>query len=296
MIDVFRDESMTAVFGVTYDQADNGWRIDQDEKVFSKCTGEARPANRPMNARGINLGQFQRPLPREYPQEFQQYRELIREAFGGSPGRFEPAAVIRYVQGVRQQITLANSELSSGASAAPMLEAFEQLQRNRARNNQQLAMLRPNERELADRYLSERQSELAPQIADEWLRGAANDAQTLDSAQKLETTHRQMTQILGKLDAAHRDAANAAYNRLLDADILHPIEAETAKLKSLPGSWEGAAVERVGSLVLKHVRRVSVFRCLSYGHVSVRRCPNAHLLAAFGFMGRQGFRDAGTIA
>jgi hypothetical protein len=240
MIEIFRDEYMKAVFGTTYDQTDNRWRIDQYENVFSPCLGEFRPRGRAINIGGFNLAGHQHRLPPEYPQQFGQYRELISQAFQGLPGRYEPTTVTRYVQGVRQQIGLANSEMTSAATAAPTLDSFKQLGENRSGISQQLALLRPAERDLVSQYLSRRQSEMAPAIIESWIHNAEQDPKAPESAQALQAGRRGMSEVLGKLDPSARASADASYERLIEADISQAVGDETAKLASFPATWEGA--------------------------------------------------------
>ena len=252
-IAVFRDDNMLAVFGRRYDDLDNRQRIDLMEKVVGKCTGEARseprqPMPRPsIRVGGMDLGRLSasagarpRPLPREYAEEFRPYGEMLHEAFGGRPGRFEPATITRYLGQVRQQISWLNAALSPVASTGVGAEAFLKLEEARGTIDKEASLLRAQERNAARQYLEHKESEMAPAVARAWLASADKDGKDLDAAQRLEEGHRQMTSVLARLDAAQKNSAEEEYSRLLDRDIAAAVQAETAKLRATPATWQGA--------------------------------------------------------
>ncbi len=252
MMDIFRDETMIAVFGKPYDSMENGARIELSEKAFAPCDGDARrPAARPMDNRrpiqiaGINLGNVRlaepaAPLPPEYRQEFAQYTELIHEAFAGHPGRFEPAAVTEYLQKVRDQVGWANAATSAAAAAPATLEAFRLIQESYNQTVQKAAMLRPDERDLVRAYLARRLSDLAPAVVQGWLATAATLPQTVESANALLNTRTQMAGVFNSLSDQQRSAAEATLARALDSDVSPAMQAEAAKLTSLRPNWQGA--------------------------------------------------------
>ena len=252
-IAVFRDDSMLAVFGRRYDDLDNRQRIDLMEKVVGKCTGEARPEPRQPMPRpsirigGMDLGRLSanagarpRPLPREYAEEFRPYGELLHEAFGGRPGRFEPAAIMRYLGQVRQQIAWLNAALSSAASTGVSAAAFLKLEEARGGMDKGASLLRTEERNTARQYLERKESEMAPDVTRAWLANAEKDRKDLEAAQRLEEGHRQMSGVLARLDGAQKNSAEQDYNRLLNRDIAESVHAETAKVHATPATWQGA--------------------------------------------------------
>jgi hypothetical protein len=252
MMDIFRDETMTAVFGKPYDALDNGTRIDLFEKVFSNCTGEAhhtaaRPpvTRRPFSIGGVNignvtLGEPDRPLPPEYRQEFAQYSELIHEAFSGRPGRFEPAAVTRFLQQVRQQIEWANAAIASASSSPATSDAFRQIQENLNQTTQKASMLRADERDHVRAYLGRRESDLAPAIVQAWLASQATAPKTPESANSLLNSRRQMAGVFTSLNQDQQSHDQAAYEKILDSQIAPTLQAATAKLTALRTNWQGA--------------------------------------------------------
>lgn len=241
MMAVFRDEPMAAVFGKPYDQFDNGERIELLQKVFAKCMGIQqlpRSVNVPRFG-GIRIGGGHQ-LPPEYRQEFAQYYNLLQESFGGSPGPFEPANVIRYIARVRQQVAWANSSFSFASSATVSVESFQHLKDLDRSINSQLLMLRPEERDVLHRYLVQRQTNIAPGIIDSWLDSSKGEPKTTASADRLMSDHAQMSATFDALDAPTRASAQTKYEQLLDLDVRDELQSETAKLNTIPSTLDGA--------------------------------------------------------
>lgn len=266
---IFRDGPMLAVFGKRYDDLDNHERIDLMEKVFARCTGEARPAPRQTAPRpgirfgGVDLGRFganaagnEQPLPREYMEEFRPWAELLHEAFGGRPGRFEPVAITHYLGQIRQQIAWLNSILGS-SPAAPTVESCQQLEDAAGQIDRQASLLSPEERAAARRALEGREQELAPGVVHAWLANAEKDGKSVESAQQLEQGHRQLSGVIARLNADQKNAAEQQYNRLLDGDIAAALQTDTARLRSIPASWQG--LQQLAQLEADFQRKFGAF-------------------------------------
>lgn len=255
MMEIFQDSAMTAVFGKPYDVLENSVRIDLYEKTFGACTGEARrtpqrtPANNrpivvggvPIRIGGINVGpQPEAPLPAEYRQQFAQYSQLLHQAFGGSPGRYEPAAVTAYVQQVRQASQWANEVVNAAADAPATLEAFHGMQTAENEVGQKASKLTAVERDQARGYLHRREVAIAPTIAKSWLAARGDGAPGLPTAQALVTSHTELGGVLAALAPDERKQVEATYSAMLDRAVSPSMESATAPLAALPATWQGA--------------------------------------------------------
>jgi hypothetical protein len=255
MMEIFQDSAMAAVFGKPYDALENSARIDLYEKTFGACTGEARrtPQRPPVNNRpiviggipirigGVNVGaQPEAPLPAEYRQQFAQYSQLLHQAFGGSPGRYEPSAVTAYVQQMRQASQWANEAVTAAADAPATLEAFRGMQTAENEVGQKASQLSVVERGQARGYLHRREAAIAPTIAKNWLAAKGNGAPGLPTAQALVTSHAEVAGVLAALGPDERKQAEATYSALLNRAVSSSMEAATAPLAALPANWQGA--------------------------------------------------------
>jgi hypothetical protein len=274
-MDIFRDDTMIAVFGRPYDALDNGARIEIAEKTFAPCDGEARrPSGRPpvnrqriqiggINIGDLRLGEPDRPLPPEYRQEFAQYTELIHQAFAGRPGRFEPAAVNQFLQKIREQIDWANAATGSAANAPATLDAFLRIQEDHNQVAKKAAMLRANERDVIGAYLARRQSDLAPAVIQGWLAKIATAPTGIDAANALLNSRRQMSDVFNSLSEAQRTAAEATFAGTLNSEIAPMLQIETAKLSKLQSNWQVA--QELGSQEAAFLSRFGQFAaCASY--------------------------------
>jgi hypothetical protein len=82
----------------------------------------------------------------QYAQQFQQYRQLLDQAFLGTPGQFEPAAINRYVQQVRTQLAWAKETVASAAAAPNVHDSFVRIQQQAQSVNGQLSLLSASEK------------------------------------------------------------------------------------------------------------------------------------------------------
>lgn len=240
MMAVFRDEPVTAVFGKPYDQIDNRERIELQQKVFFPCMGIQQPS-RPVVVPFVGVVRGRpHPMPPQYRQEFAQYYNLLQEAFGGNPGPYEPANVIRYLGQIRQQIAWANSSMSDAAAATVSPESFRKLKDLDGSIASQLSLLRPEERDGVHRYLAQREGELAQGILTNWINASKSQPATKESADALLQSHSRMNEVMSAADASTRASAEAEYNQLLDRDVRDTLQAENAKLAAIPANLDGA--------------------------------------------------------
>ncbi|WP_419806292.1 hypothetical protein [Terriglobus sp.] len=254
MLEIFQDRAMTAVFGRTYDGMENSARIELYEKTFGTCTGTARRTppqrspigNKPIVIGGVRIGainvgqQPEAPLPPEYRQEFAQYNELLHEAFGGSPGRYEPSAVTAYVQQVRDGMKWANEEVTTAAEASATLEAFRRMQSAEGEAGQKAPQLTAAEREELRAYLRRREVAIAPTIAKKWLAGRTDGTSDLPSAKALAASHAEVGGVLAALEPEERKRIESEYSERLERQLTPLMQAATAPLATLPADWQGA--------------------------------------------------------
>jgi hypothetical protein len=237
MLRIFRDEPMTAVFGMAYDRMENRWRLEQHEKVISHCLGLA-PQTHARNVPFAGVRSKSQTM-RQYSQEFAQYRQLLDESFLGKPGPFEPSAISRYVQQVREQSAWANQAMSSAAAAPPTRASFDQLAAQRQTAPRQLSALSSGEKSQVENYLSRRQTEMAPVIAEDWLRTANGTGKTIAAAKLLHKSHDDMAAVVRMLDGQTKAAWDEKYNRLIESLIAEPLHADVAKLNGVPSTLPG---------------------------------------------------------
>ena len=255
MLDIFQDGAMTAVFGKTYDALGNSARIDLYEKTFGACTGSARrtppqrsPLNngRPITFGGIQLRvpaitqQQETPLPAEYRQQFAQYSQLLQQAFGGSPGRYEPAVITAYVQQVREAARWANDAVNTAAAAPPTLESFRHMQKSEVEVASKASQLTPADRDQIRLYLHRRETAIAPAIAKSWLAAQGKGAVDLATAKVLVTSRAEVGAVIAALSPGERQQTDATYSAMLDHAVAPSLEAATATLPALPPTWQGA--------------------------------------------------------
>jgi hypothetical protein len=233
MLPIFRDEPMMAVFGSPYDKTENRWRLEQHEKVISRCLGLSTPRNNPFGARQAN-----RTL-QQYGQQFQQYGQILAESFLGQSGSHEPAAISRYVQQIRAQLAWANQAMASAAAAQPVRESFDRLTAQRQAVPGQLSLLSAREQSQVADYLAHRQSEIAPVITEDWFREAGGSQKTAASAKVLHNSHAGIAHIARALNAPAKAAWDGKYNRLIDSLVVDSVQAEVAKLNTIPASLPG---------------------------------------------------------
>jgi hypothetical protein len=233
MLRIFRDEPMVAVFGMPYDKTENRWRLEQHEKVISRCMGLVAPRPNPFTGRQANQ------TLQQYGQHSQQYRRILDEAFLGQPGAYEPTSISRYVQQVREQLAWANQTMASAASAPATRESFDRLTSQQQASSRQLALLSAAERSQVSEYLSRRQAEIAPVIADTWFRDAASSQKTASSAKVLHSSHANMAPVMRSMDPASKAALDDRYNRLIESMISESLQTEVAKLQGLPATLQG---------------------------------------------------------
>lgn len=233
MLRVFRDEPMMAVFGLPYDRTENRWRLEQHEKVMSRCLGLSAPSQNPFTGRQAN-----RTL-QQYGQQLEQYRQVLDQSFLGQPGPFEPAAVSRYVQQVRNQMAWANQAMASAAAASPVRESFDHLTAQRQAAAGQLSLLSRSDRSQVAEYLARRQSEIAPTLADDWFRDASGAPKTMASAKVLHASQARIAPVLRALDSSARAAWDEKYNRLIESMIAESLQAAMMKLNAVPALLPG---------------------------------------------------------
>jgi hypothetical protein len=244
---IFRDEPMTAVFGIPYDRTENRWRLEQYDKVISKCLGiaTAHPTRNIPAIRGIPLSNSNRPL-QHYPQQFAQYRQLLDQAFLGQPGLYEPSALSRYVQEVRDQMGWANRAIAISAGAPATRESFNTVSGFRRDAAAQLSLLNPTEKRLVEEFLSRRQSEIAPGVVDEWLRQAGSTTKDVASAKALHQSRNALAPVLQVLDLTTRVTSDQQYNRLIESLIQDPLQSDVARLSRIPATIPG--VQQLASM------------------------------------------------
>jgi len=235
MLTVFRDEPMTAVFGMTYDRTENRWRIEEYQKVISHCLGIARPqARAPYGIGRPNLN-----AERQYSAQFSQYRQVLDQAFLGSPGPDEPTAIVRYLQQIREQLAWAASAMSAAASGAPTKETFDRIRTDAQSANGKLPLLSASEKKRVTDYLTKREADLAPAIVDGWFREASSLPRTRASASQLLTSHNSIAPVLTALDGSARNEWERKYKELIDSMIADSVAAQTAKLREIPTTLAG---------------------------------------------------------
>lgn len=232
MMAVFRDEAMTAVFGTPYDRTENRWRMEQYEKVISRCLGVG--ANRPNPF----THQPNRALM-QYAQQFQQYRQVLDSAFLGTPGPFEPSNITRYVQQVRSQVEWANQAMSAAASASASQEGFDRIRQQRQAVNAQLSLLSSADRAQVGDYLAQRQAALAPAIVEEWFRQAGSTPKGTASAKALQSSYSGISPVISSLESSSRTAYEQKFRTLADSLIAEPLQAQVAELRSIPATLAG---------------------------------------------------------
>ncbi|MGJ5820980.1 hypothetical protein [Paludibaculum fermentans] len=229
---LFRDEPMMAVFNSTYDRTENRWRLEQYEKVMSRCMGmnpsRPTPFNRDPNRKLM-----------QYSQQFEQYRQLLNQAFLGQPGPLEPTNITRYVQQVREQTSWATQAMSSAAAAGTSRSSFDRIREQQQSAATQMALLSGGERSQVADYLGRRQAEMAPVIAEEWIRDASSAQKGAASAKVLQSSHAGIVPVLSTMDAASRTTFEERYRRLMESLIAEPLQAEIAKLQSVPATLPG---------------------------------------------------------
>jgi hypothetical protein len=229
---LFRDEPMMAVFNNTYDRTENKWRLEQYEKVMSRCMGMNPSRPTPFN-RNPNRKLMQ------YSQQFEQYRMLLNQAFLGQPGPLEPTNITRYVQQVREQTNWANQAMASAANAPASRSAFDRIREQQQATGTQMALLSAAEKSQVAEYLGRRQAEMAPVIAEEWFRGASSAQKGAASAKVLQGSHAGIVPVIGAMDAASRTAFEERYKQLIESLIAEPLQAEIAKLQAVPATLPG---------------------------------------------------------
>ncbi|MEP7351725.1 MAG: hypothetical protein ABI824_00695 [Acidobacteriota bacterium] len=234
---IFRDERMTAVFGKPYDQTENKWRLELHDKEISKCLGLAQP-NRGRNVPFAGVRGPNRSL-QQYRQEFQQYQGMLDEAFGGRPGQFEPTAITRFVLQVREQTAWANQAMSAAANAAETQAGFDQIATQRQSSAAKLSVLNAADRAQVNDYLTLRQKELAPPIAEAWLNERAGTEQTVFGARRVYSAHTAMNQVLGLLNASEKASWEERYDRLMDSLVVGAVRADVGKLSTVPDTLPG---------------------------------------------------------
>lgn len=257
MMEIFQDGAMTAVFGKPYDALANSTRIDLYEKTFGACTGEARrtPQRSPVNngrpvivggvriplggLGGINLGQ-EVPLPAEYRQQFAQYSQLLHQAFGGSPGSYEPATVTAYVLQVRTASVWANETATEASTAQSSLEAFHRMQAADGAIGQEASQLTAADRDSIRQYLRRRETAMAPLITRIWLASQGGGAGDLTTARALVSSRAEMGGVLAVLSPEERKQTDEAYSALLDRSVAPSLESASAPWAALPATWQGA--------------------------------------------------------
>ncbi len=228
---IFRDEPMTAVFGMPYDKTENRWRLEQHEKVIGRCLGFSPQRPGPFN-RGPNR------TMQQYAQQFQQYRQVLDQAFLGTPGPYEPAAITRYLQQVREQSAWARQTMASALSAAPVRESFDRLSVDKQALSRQNLMSASEKAEVTA-YLDRRQAELAPPILDRWLTDANGLPKNAASARTLHSSHARVAPVLGALDPVARSQFEGRYTALVESMIGDSLAAELAALRAIPATLPG---------------------------------------------------------
>lgn len=144
---IFRDQPMIAVFGVAYDRMDTGDRIEQHEKVISKCLEGSRPRRVPFvgtirpDKTMVSLAQQMAP-----------FRSLLDGAFLGQSGQFAPATIIRHVEQFRAQSAWAKEAIAAASAAEPSRETFDRLSEQRASINARMGLFSTDERKQVSDY------------------------------------------------------------------------------------------------------------------------------------------------
>ncbi|BDC48521.1 hypothetical protein F183_A08370 [Bryobacterales bacterium F-183] len=238
LLPIFRDEPMTAVFGTPYDRMDAATRLDIYDKVLSRCAGLT-------DSRGRNSGGRPNAAMTQHIVAFSPYMNLIRDAFlspgAGGGGQYAPAVVGRYLAEVREQSAWAAQTLSFAASAPATLDAFQQLHTQRDSIAAKTQWLDSAERTRLTDAIARRQSDIAPQIVDSWLRDANAAPKNLTSARALYTARSStMLPVVRTLPAAGQADFERRYNALLDTHLAQPLAADLARLNAIPATLAGA--------------------------------------------------------
>ncbi|WP_321473715.1 hypothetical protein [uncultured Paludibaculum sp.] len=232
MLGIFRDEPMMAVFEMPYDKTENRWRLEQHEKVISRCVGSTPSRPNPFTH------QPNRRLM-QYSQQFAQYAQLLDQAFLGQPGPFEPTTVSRYVQQVREQIGWAQQAMTAAAAGAPTRSSFDRIRGQQQAAGSQLSLLSASEKSQVTDYLGRRQTEMAPIIAEEWFREASASQKGTASAKALVNSHAALAPVVNALNGETRGAFEDKYRRLVESLVAEPLQAETTRLQAIPATLPG---------------------------------------------------------
>lgn len=237
LLPVFRDEPMTAVFGMPYDRMDNAARLDVYDKVLSRCAGLT-------DSRGRTSGGRPNAAMNQHIVAFAPYMNLIRDAFlgpgSGGGGMYSSTRVTRYLASVREQSAWAAQTLSFAASAPATREAFQQLASQRDAIPSRTQWLDNDERARLTEALARRQSEIAPQIAEDWLREASSAPKSLTSARTLDAGHTALLPVIRALPAASQPEFERRYAALMDTHLAQPVAADLARLNAIPSTLAGA--------------------------------------------------------
>lgn len=233
---IFRDEPMQTVFGTPYDKTENRWRLDLHRESIAPCLGM-------QPQRGIAV--FRPRIPsrtmQQYWSQFQQYRQILDQAFLGQPGAYEPMAINRYLQQVRSQSAWVSQAMSAAAAAPPVRESFDNLTAQRQQLRSQTSMLGESERLQLESLLSKRQAEIAQVIAGVWLKDAAGKTEKSSAgARALHGSYSAIAPVVASLDASARASWSEQYNALMASLLAAPLQAETARLATFPASIAGA--------------------------------------------------------
>ncbi len=234
---IFRDEPMTAVFGMPYDKTENRWRFEQHEKVMSRCLGY------PTQQRTFPIGGIYQGRPnatlQKFSQQFAQYRTILDQAFLGQPGTFEPTTVARHVQQVRTQLAWANQALSSALGAPANRASFDSIASQLQAAGTQMTLLDSSEKTQVVDSLTRQQTEIAPTIVDSWFRDASESQKTVASAKVVQGGYSGIGPVLRVLDASSQSAWTDKYKRLVDSLVGESVRTEVAKLPAIPATLPG---------------------------------------------------------
>jgi hypothetical protein len=238
MMTIFRDEPMTAVFGVPYDKLETRWRFEQYQKVISHCMG--------VYIRGggrISFGAARnnQRASQEYSRQFEPYGQLLRQAFPGESGVYDPSEVRGFVQDVRTQLSWANQAMATAAQAKPDRDSFDRIAALSRELSGHMSRLRPSEKKQAEAFLAARQAAIAPGIVGHWFDDSAGAANTLESAR---TVQQGYTQLRPVLSALVQDSANnfrKQYENLMESLVREFAQTSSASLKLVHASIAGLA-------------------------------------------------------